>query len=163
MDKWCKGRLVVISVYVSNMFPWSSFELPFTIWYSCVLLLSVSSVYTGAPWRWPQITDETHSSGSVHGRTQYDGAGQLKCDSTRAETRLRLSAKWTSPFKSAGCQFSRLLAADVRALAVIMLDTPFSEVVRRVLATHSIRQFPLHFSSHASHFNWRLITPYLCE
>jgi len=28
--------------------------------------------------------------------------GQLKCDGTRAETRFRLSAKWTSPFKSAG-------------------------------------------------------------
>jgi len=27
--------------------------------------------------------------------------GQLKCDGTRAETRFRLSAKWTSPFKSA--------------------------------------------------------------
>ena len=28
--------------------------------------------------------------------------GQLKCDDTRAETRFRLSAKRTSPFKSAG-------------------------------------------------------------
>ena len=37
--------------------------------------------------------------------------GQLKCDGTRAETRFRLSAKRTSPFKSAGGrQFSRLLA-----------------------------------------------------
>ena len=26
----------------------------------------------------------------------------LKCDGTRAETRVHLSAKWTSPFKSAG-------------------------------------------------------------
>ena len=26
--------------------------------------------------------------------------GQLKCDGTRAETGFRLSAKWTSPFKS---------------------------------------------------------------
>ena len=26
----------------------------------------------------------------------------MKCDSTRAETRFRLSTKWTSPFKSAG-------------------------------------------------------------
>ena len=35
----------------------------------------------------------------------------LKCDGTRAETRFRLSAKRTSPFKSAGRrQFSRLLA-----------------------------------------------------
>ena len=31
-----------------------------------------------------------------------------------------------------------------------MLDTPCSEVVWRVLATHSIRQYPLHFSSRAS-------------
>ena len=30
------------------------------------------------------------------------GRGHLKCDGTRAETRFRLSAKWTSPFKSAG-------------------------------------------------------------
>ena len=28
--------------------------------------------------------------------------GQLKCDGTRAETRFGLSAKRTSPFKSAG-------------------------------------------------------------
>ena len=49
-----------------------------------------------------------------------------------------------------GYQFSRLLAAEVCASAVVMLDTPCSEVVWRVLATHSIRQFPLHFPSRAS-------------
>jgi len=42
-----------------------------------------------------------------------------------------------------GRQFSRLLAAEVCASAVVMLDTPSSVVVWRVLATHSIRQFPL--------------------
>jgi hypothetical protein len=31
-----------------------------------------------------------------------------------------------------------------------MLDAPCSEAVCSVLATHSIRQFPLHFSSRAS-------------
>ena len=31
-----------------------------------------------------------------------DSRGQLKCDDTRAETRFLLSAKRTSPFKSAG-------------------------------------------------------------
>jgi len=46
-----------------------------------------------------------------------------------------------------GRQFSRLLAAEVCAWAVVMLDSPCSEVVWRVLATHSIRQFPLHFPS----------------
>ena len=40
-----------------------------------------------------------------------------------------------------GRQFSRLLAAEVYASAVVMLDTPCSEVVWRVLATHSIRRF----------------------
>jgi len=39
-------------------------------------------------------------------------------------------AKWTSPFKLArGRQFSRLLVAEVCAPAVVMLDTPCSEVV----------------------------------
>ena len=77
---------------------------------------------------------------------------RLKCDGTSAETRFRLSAKRTSPFKSARRrrQFSRLLAAEVCASAVVMLDTPCSVVVWRVLATHSIRQFPLHFPSRAS-------------
>jgi hypothetical protein len=45
-----------------------------------------------------------------------------------------------------GRQFSRVLAAELYASAVVMLDTPFSEVTWSVLATHSIRQFPLHFS-----------------
>ena len=49
-----------------------------------------------------------------------------------------------------GCQFSRLLAAEVCASAIILLDVPCSEVVWRVLATQSIRQFPLHFPSRAS-------------
>jgi hypothetical protein len=46
-----------------------------------------------------------------------------------------------------GRQFSRLLAAEVCSSVVLMLDTPSSEVVWRVLATHSSRQFLLHFSS----------------
>ena len=49
-----------------------------------------------------------------------------------------------------GRQFSRLLATEVCASAVVMLDTPCPEVVWRVLATHCIRHFPLHFPSRAS-------------
>ena len=49
-----------------------------------------------------------------------------------------------------GRQFSRPLAAEVCASAVVMVDTLCSEVVWRVLATHCIRQFPLHFPSRAS-------------
>jgi len=59
-----------------------------------------------------------------------------------------------------GHQFIRLLAAEVCPSAVEMLDTPCSEVVWRVLATHSIRMFPLHFPPvrHRvpSHLNWTL-------
>jgi hypothetical protein len=36
------------------------------------------------------------------------------------------------------------------ASAVVMLDAPYFEVVCRILDTHSNRQFPLHFPSHAS-------------
>jgi hypothetical protein len=49
-----------------------------------------------------------------------------------------------------GRQFSRLLAAEVCAPAVVMLDISCSEVVWRLLVTHSICQFPLHFPSRAS-------------
>jgi len=64
---------------------------------------------------------------------------RLKCDGTRAETRFGLSAKWTSPFKSAGGrQFSRLLSAEVCTSVVVMLDTPCSEVQRKTTG------YPLH-------------------
>ena len=49
-----------------------------------------------------------------------------------------------------GRQFRLLLAAEVCGSAVVMLNTPCSEVVWRVLATHSIRQFSLYFPSRAS-------------
>ena len=40
---------------------------------------------------------------------------RLKCDGTRAETRLRLSAKGTSPFKSAGASVQSTTGSrDVR-------------------------------------------------
>jgi hypothetical protein len=60
----------------------------------------------------------------------------------RRNGRVHLNRRWR--------QFSRLLAAEVCASAVVMLDTQCSEVVWRVLAPHSIRQFPLHFPFRAS-------------
>jgi len=58
-----------------------------------------------------------------------------------------------------GRQFNQLLAVGVCASGVAMLDTPCSEIVWSVLATHYSRQFPLHFPSLRrvpSHFNWPL-------
>ena len=60
----------------------------------------------------------------------------------RRNGRVHLNRRWR--------QFSRLLAAEVCASAVVMLDTSYSEVVWRVLATHSICQFPPFFPSLAS-------------
>jgi len=71
---------------------------------------------------------------------------RLKRDGTRVETRFDLSVKRTSPFKLAGWggggQFSRLLAAEVFASAVVILDTPCSEVECKTTG------YPLH--SHVS-------------
>jgi hypothetical protein len=83
-----------------------------------------------------------------------------KRDCTRAENRFRLSPKWTSPFKSAGASVQS--AAGSRGVRISVSNagyTTFRGSVR-VLAIHSIRQFPLHFSSlrHRvpSGFNWTL-------
>ena len=61
--------------------------------------------------------------------TKY-GRLRLKCDGTCAETSFRLSAKRTSPFKSAVASVqSTAGTAEVCASAVVMLGTPCSEVV----------------------------------
>ena len=57
------------------------------------------------------------------------GRLRFKCDGTRAETRFHLSAKRRVHLYRRGRQFSRLLAAEVCASAVVMLHTPYSEVV----------------------------------
>ena len=92
------------------------------------------------------------------------GRVQLKCDGTHAQTRFRLSAKRTSPFKLAGwggASFqSTTGTAEVCASVVVMLDAPCSEVVWRVLATDCIRQFPPFPPLRhrvPSHFNWILL------
>ena len=75
---------------------------------------------------------------------------RLKCDGTRAETRVCLSGKGTSPFKSAGASVQS--TAGSRGVRISVSNagyTTFRGSVR-VLATHSIRQFPLHFPSRAS-------------
>ena len=74
---------------------------------------------------------------------------RLKRDGTRVETRFRLSAKRTSPFKSAGTSVQS--TAGSRGVRISVSNagyTTFRGSVS-VLATHSIRQFPLHFPSRA--------------
>jgi len=70
---------------------------------------------------------------------------RLKPDGTRAETRFRLSPKRTSPIKSAGASVQSTAGSrDVRISVSNAGYATFRGSVR-VLATHSIRQFPLHF------------------
>ena len=71
-------------------------------------------------------------------------------DGTRAEITFRLSPKRTSPFKSVGASVQS--TAGSRGVRISLSNagyTTFGCGVR-VLATHSIRQFPLHFPSRAS-------------
>jgi hypothetical protein len=75
---------------------------------------------------------------------------RLKCDGTRAETIFCLLAKRTSPFKSAGASVQSTTGSrGVRMSGSNVGYTVFRGSVG-VLATHSIRQFPLHFSARAS-------------
>jgi len=49
---------------------------------------------------------------------------RLKCDGTSAETRFRLSPKWTSPFKSAGA--SVLSTAGSRGVRISGSNTGYN-------------------------------------
>ena len=75
---------------------------------------------------------------------------RAKPDGTRAETSFRLSPKRTSPFKSAGESVQS--TAGSRGVRISFSNAGYttSRGRVRVLATHSIRQFPLHFPSRAS-------------
>ena len=62
--------------------------------------------------------------------SEFDCRLRLKCDGTRAETRFRLSVKWTSPFKSSGASIQSITGSrGVRISGSVMLDTLCSEVV----------------------------------
>jgi hypothetical protein len=81
-------------------------------------------------------------------------------DGTCAETRFRLSPKWTSPFKLVGASVQ--LTAGSRGVPISLSNagyTTFGGGVR-LLGTHSIRQFPLQFPSCASPCATRFQTSY---
>ena len=75
---------------------------------------------------------------------------RAESDDTRAETTFRLSAKRTSPFKSAGESVQS--TAGSRGVRISVSNAGYTNFRGRVrlLATHSIRQFPLHIPSRAS-------------
>ena len=64
--------------------------------------------------------------------------GQLKCDGTRAETRFRLSAKRTSPFKSAGASVQS--TTDSRVVRISGINAGYTMFRGSVKGTG----YPLH-------------------
>ena len=76
--------------------------------------------------------------------------GQLKCDGTCTETRFRLSAKQTRPFKSAGASVQSTTGSQSARISGSNAGYTMFRGCVKVLATHSIRQFPLHFLSRVS-------------
>ena len=84
------------------------------------------------------------------GNERETGTVRLKRDGIRAETRFRLSPKRMGPFKLAGASVQSTAGSrGVRISGSNAGYTTFRGTVR-VLATHSIRQFPFHFPSRAS-------------
>jgi hypothetical protein len=87
---------------------------------------------------------------------RYRGIGVIRIraraepDGTCAATTFRLSPKRTSPFKSAGESVQS--TAGSRGVGISVSNAGYTTFRGRVwvLATHSIRQFPLHFPSRAS-------------
>jgi len=103
--------------------------------------------------QWPTITSCTHVVFTI----DTDVLSWLVWSSSRTSRehfRTPVTIFWQAALQSSHqdtpLSVSRLLAAEVCASAVLMLDKPCSEVAWRVPATHSIRQFPLHFPSHVS-------------
>ena len=92
------------------------------------------------------------------------GRLRLKCDVTRAETRFLLSAKRTSPFKSAGASVQSTTGSrGVRISGSNCSNAVHNMFPGSVKGTgyHSIRQFPFTSPSMRhrvpSHFNWPLL------
>ena len=81
---------------------------------------------------------------------QQIGTDQLKCDGTRAETRFRLSAKRTSPFKSAGASVQSTTGS--RGVRISCSNAGYTMFRGSVKGTgYPLNSpFPLHFPSRAS-------------
>jgi hypothetical protein len=113
--------------------------------FKCLQLavLSQKKIMTG-PWNFKFMTTRVWTVCFLCSRLR------LKCDGTRAETRFRLSAKRTSPFKSVGASVQS--TASSRGVRISCSNAGYTMLRGsvRVLATHSIREFPLHFPTRTS-------------
>jgi len=82
--------------------------------------------------------------------SEFGCRARAEPDGTRAETTFRLSPKRTSPFKSVGASVQSTAGSLGVRISVSNIGYTTLRGRVRVLATHSIRQFPLHFPCRAS-------------
>ena len=69
-----------------------------------------------------------HAYKHWHTHTHSCGRARAESDGTRAETHFVFRLNGRVHLNRRRSQFSRMLAAEVRASALVMLDTPRSEV-----------------------------------
>jgi hypothetical protein len=92
---------------------------------------------------------QTMNMGNQH-LVQRHGIVRLKCDGTRAESRFCLSPKRMSPLKSVGTSVQQTAGSQVVCISGSNAGYTMFRGSVRVLATHSICQFPLYFPFCAS-------------
>jgi len=78
-----------------------------------------------------------HISAGVYQLYTIGCRGQLKCDGTRAETRFRLSARRTSPFKSAGSSVQS--TAGSRSVRISGSNAGYTNILRCVIPVVSVQ------------------------
>ena len=98
---------------------------------------------------WRRETDDSLPF-SAESKNGWSCRLRLKCDGTRTETRIRLSGKRTSKFKSAMASVHSTTGSRGFRISGINAGCTMFRGSVRVLATHSIRQFPLLFPSRES-------------
>jgi hypothetical protein len=108
---------------------------------------NLAHVSTGEPTYWPS---DRRNVPDLIDFVVVEKKARAEPDGTRAETTFRLSPKRTSPFKSAGKSVQS--TAGSRGLRISYRNAGYTTFRGRVriLATHAIRQFTLHFPSRAS-------------
>ena len=79
-----------------------------------------------------------------------EARARLKRDGTRAKTRIGLSEKWMSPFKSAGESVQSTAVSRGVQISGQTMDRPCSEVQCKSSGYPLQSPIPLHFPSHAS-------------
>jgi len=99
--------------------------------------------------QWVSVQSTTGSRGvPISGQQLYRPCSDVQCKAAGYPLHLVFQRNGPVHLNRRGRQFSRLLAAEVCASAVVMLDTPCSEVYNNIIIECKTTGYPLH--SHVS-------------